>query len=135
MSWLERLNDRQTRRLARDLRSHAIQTRDLAQDQLQEFSEQARDIARSAAHQVVDYGRGQGGDLIRRRAGEYAHRAGEVARQIAEYGRSEGAVLAQAAAVQAARAGRAVKADPMPVIVGTIGAVLLASLLFGRRRH
>src|SRR3569623_2577289 len=134
MPWLDRLNDRQTRRLARDLRSHAIQTRDLAQDHLQEFSGQARDISRSAAHQVMDYGREQGADLVRRRAEQYAHRAGEVAGQIAEYGRNEGAVLAHAAALQAVRAGRAVKADPMPVIVGTVGAVLLANLLFGRRR-
>jgi len=135
MPWLERLNDRQTRRLTRNLKSYAVQTRDLAQDHLSDFGDQARGLAKTAAHQIVDYGREQGGDLVRRQAGHYAHRAGEVAGQIAEYGRNEGAVLAQAAAVQAMRAGRAVKAELRPVIVGTVGAVLLANLLFGRKRR
>ncbi len=133
MPWLERLNDRQTRRLAHDLRSHAIDARDFAQDHVHDFAEQAGHAARDAAHQLVDYGRGQGAELVRRRAEHYAHRAGEVAGQLAEYGRNEGAVLAQAASVRARRAARAVRADPMPVIIGAVGAVLLASLLFGRR--
>ena len=104
MPWLDRLNDRQTRRFTRDLQHQALATRDLAQDHLQQFGREARHVAGHAAHQVADYGR------------------------------HEGAILAQAAAVQALRAGRAMKADPIPAIVGAIGIALLASLVFGRGR-
>ena len=104
MPWLDRLDDRRTRRFTRDLQHQALATRDLAQDQLQHFGRQAGEIAGHAAHQLADYGR------------------------------HEGTVLAQAAAAQAARAGRAVRADPMPTIIGAVGVILLANLIFGRRR-
>ena len=104
MPWLDRLDNRRTRRLAHDLQHQALATRDLTKDQLQQFGRQAGAIAGQAAHQLADYGR------------------------------HEGEILAHAAAVQAARAGRAVKADPVPAIVGAIGIALLASLIFGRRR-
>ena len=194
MSWLERLNDRNTRRLARNLSTQGRAVRDLAQTHLSQFADEAGDIAGSAARQVVDYSRNQGAefardtlgryarragklaadaadygthegadlaretlghyarharrvaadvadygrtdgaDLARNTVGRYAHRAGELASEAADYGRQEGAILAQAAAMQALRAGRAVKADPVPVIVGAVGVALIANLLFGRRR-
>ena len=174
MSWLERLNDRQTRRLGRQLQRNAVDAGHLAQTHVSQFARQAGGIAgRSAqqladygqrrAHQLADYsqnegadyvreharryaaragdvagqlaryGRHKGSDLVRDRAQHYAHQASEVAGQLADYGRHEGAILAQAAAVRALRAGRAIKADPLPVVVGAIGVVLLANLLFGRR--
>ncbi|MGN6156960.1 MAG: hypothetical protein ACTHNL_02600 [Devosia sp.] len=164
MSWLERLNDRNTRRLARDLGSRARSVGNLAQDHLAQFAAEAGGIAAGAAQQAADYGRERGAEIARdtlapymRRAGKlaadvadygrndgadiardtvrrYAHRAGELASEAIDYGRQEGTLLAQAAAVQALRAGRAVKADPVPIIVGAVGVALFANLLFGRRR-
>lgn len=171
MSWLERLNDRQNRRLGRRLRRNALDVGHLAQTHLSQFARQAggiagrtvqqladysqhegADLVRESAHRYADraqryaaqagdvaghlahYGRHEGSDLVRHRAREYASRANDVAHQVADYGRHEGAVLAQAAAVQAVRAGRALRADPMPVIVGAVGVMLLANLLFGHRR-
>ncbi len=160
MTWLERLNDRDTRRLGRSLQRNAAEIRGAAQDHLTQFAHRANDVASRTAHQVASYGRHEGADavrsyasragdiagqvahygqhegadLVRQRAEHYADRAGEIAHQVADYGRQEGAVLAQAAAVQALRAGRAVKADPVPLVVGVIGLALLANLLLGRRR-
>ena len=105
MPWLERLNDRQTRRLARDLQRQALATRDLTQDRLRQIGHEAGELAGEAAHQLADYGM------------------------------HEGAVLARAAAVRAARAGRAVRSDPMPAIVGAVAVLLLANLFFGPRRR
>jgi hypothetical protein len=122
MPSLDRLDDRRTRRLARDLQHHALATRDLAQDQLQQLGREAGKIAGHSAHDLADYGR-QAGAL-----------AGYAAHELADYGRHEGAILARAAAVQAGRATRAVKADPVPALVGAVGVVLLANLIFGRRR-
>jgi ElaB/YqjD/DUF883 family membrane-anchored ribosome-binding protein len=153
MAWLDRIEDRRTQRLLHDLRHQALAARDLAQDRLSEFARDAGGIARHAAHDVADYGRGtahdaahygrqtaddfihsDGAQHAREAARYYARRAGELATQLADYGRQEGAVIAQSAAAQAARAGRAVKADPVPVIVGAIGVALLVNLLLGRRR-
>jgi len=153
MAWIDRIENRRTQRLLHDLRRQAVAARDLAQDRLSEFTRDAGGIARHTAHDVADYGRGtavdaadygrrtasdlvhsDGAELAREAARYYARRAGEIATQVADYGRHEGTVVAQAAAVQAARAGRAVKADPVPVIVGAIGVALLANLVFGRRR-
>ena len=104
MSWLDRIDEKQTRRLARSFGASALETRDLAQDHLTQFAQQARSIAEPALHQAADYAR------------------------------HEGVIVAKAAARQAARAGRAVKADPVPAIVGAVGLALLANLIFGRRR-
>jgi len=153
MAWLDRIEDRRTQRLLHDLRHQALAARDLAQERLSEFARDAGGIARNAAHDVADYGRdtahgaaaygrrtaselvhSDGAEHAREAARYYARRAGEVATQLADYGRHEGAAVAQAAAVQAVRAGRAVKADPVPVIVGAIGVALLANLLLSRRR-
>lgn len=153
MAWLDRIEDRRTRRLLDDLRHQAVAARDQAQDRLAALARDAGGIAGHAAHDVADYGRAtarDAGAYGRRAAGEfihsdgaehareaaryYARRAGEVATQLADYGRHEGTVMAQAAAVQAARAGRAVRADPVPIVVGAIGVALLANLLLSRRR-
>jgi hypothetical protein len=153
MAWLDRIEDRRTQRLLHDLRRQAVAARDLAQDRLSEFARDAGGLARHAARDVADYGRdtardagtytrqaaddfvhSDGAQHAREAARYYARRAGEIATQMADYGRHEGTAIAQAAAVRAARAGRAVKADPVPVIVGAIGVALLANLMFGRRR-
>ncbi|MEO6013764.1 MAG: hypothetical protein ABIQ30_09305 [Devosia sp.] len=104
MSWLERIDEREARRIARTLKASALETRDAAQDHLAQFASQARAIAKPALHDAT------------------------------EFARSEGAMLARAAAVQAGRASRAVKADPTTAVIGAVGVALIASLLFGRRR-
>ena len=152
MPWLERLNDRNARKLAHVLRHNAAEAGQLAQDHWQDFARDAGAIAGRTAHDVADYGRHHGADLLRDqaqryagiaqdrthnmrdRARLYAHAAGEAAGELVDYGRRESTVLADAAAAQATRVGRAVRADPMPVIVGAIGLALVANLLFGRRR-
>jgi hypothetical protein len=152
MAWLERLNDHNSRRLSRDLRRNAYEAGQLAQDHLQDFAREAAAIANRTVQQVGDYGRHEGADLVRDRARHYAdvaqdrahewgdqgrryaHIAGDVAGQLASYGRREAEILADAATAQALRVGRAVKADPVPVIVGAIGLALVANLLRGRRR-
>lgn len=156
MPWLERLNDRNARKLAHVLRHNAAEAGELAQDRWQDFARSAGAIAGRTAHDVADYGRQHGAEVLREqaqryaglaqerthdlrdhmrdRARRYAHAAGEAAGELVDYGRHESAVLAEAAAVQARRVGRAVKADPVPVIVGAIGIALVANLLFGRRR-
>lgn len=104
MSWLERIDEREARRIGRTLQAGAVQTRALAEDHFGQFARQTRAIAEPVLHQAADYAR------------------------------HEGAVLAKAATRQAARAGRAVKADPVPAIVGAVGIALLANLIFNRRR-
>lgn len=104
MSWLERIDERDARRIANHIAAGARETRSLAHDHLSQFAEQARSIAEPRIHETIDYLR------------------------------HEGKAVSQAAAHQAARAGRAVKADPLPTIVGVVGIALLASLVLGRRR-
>ena len=104
MSWLDRIDEHEARRVAKAIAAGALETRDLAQDHLTQFAGQARAIAEPRVHDAMDYIR------------------------------HEGSAVAKAAAHQAARAGRAAKADPLPVIVGAVGIALLASLVFGRRR-
>jgi hypothetical protein len=171
MTWLDRINDRETRRLARSLKGRAYEAGELARTHFSQFSHDAGDIgvhaARDVAHygrtqaapamraaaeqsasraadlaeRLAEYGRREGAPALRETAEEYAARAGEIAQRVADFGRregsilaGEGAVLAREAAHQALRAGRAAKADPVPVIVGVVGAALLANLMFGRRR-
>jgi ElaB/YqjD/DUF883 family membrane-anchored ribosome-binding protein len=104
MSWLERIDEREARRVAKGLAAGAMETRELAQDHLAHFARQARSLAEPRLHDAADYLR------------------------------HEGVAVAKAAAHQAGRASRAVKADPVPALVGVIGLALLASLLLGRRR-
>lgn len=104
MSWLERIDERDARRFAKSVTNSAAQTRDLAQEHLAQFAQQARAIAEPRLHDAADYVR------------------------------HEGTIVAKAAAKQALRAGKAVKADPVPAIVGVVGLALLASLVLGHRR-
>ncbi|MEO7223622.1 MAG: hypothetical protein ABIY37_14225 [Devosia sp.] len=104
MSWLEHIDEREARRFAKALNAGAMETRDYAQDHLSQFAKQARAVAEPRLHEAADYLR------------------------------HEGTAVARAAAHQAGRATRAVKADPVPTIVGVVGLALLASLLFSRRR-
>ena len=103
---------------------------EIARDTLAPYMRRAGKLAAD----VADYGRNDGADIARDTVRRYAHRAGELASEAIDYGRQEGTLLAQAAAVQALRAGRAVKADPVPIIVGAVSVALFANLLFGRRR-
>jgi hypothetical protein len=152
MPWLERLNDRNARKLAHVLRHNAVEAGRLAQDHLQDLARDAGALAGRTANEVADYGRRHGANVLREqarhyagvaqgqahdissRARRYAHAAGGVAGDLVNHGRREGAMIADAAATQATRAARAVRADPVPVIVGAIGLALFANLLFGRRR-
>ena len=104
MAWTDLIDEREARRLAQQLRRNARQTGVLAQDHLQHLAHDAGTVA------------------------------GQAAREVARYSRREGSVLAQAAAREAARAGRAFRADPVPMLVGAVGLALLASLVLGRRR-
>lgn len=185
MGWLDRIHDRDTRRLAKNLQASALETgglardyagifarrtgrmagraahrfadygsregtvlarqaRGLAEDYGTDLAHRAGSLAGHAAHRFADYGSHEGNALARQAgglahdyAGEFAHRAGDIAgraaRQLADYGRHEGAIIAHEASVRAKQAGRAVRADPLPAVVGIIGVALLASLLFGRR--
>jgi hypothetical protein len=103
MPWLDRLKEHEARSLARRLQRSAIETRERSRQHLQQFAHEAGDVAGTAAHRM------------------------------AGYARSEGALLADAAARGAARTVRAVKDDPLPVVIGLVGAICLASLLLGRR--
>jgi len=104
MSWLDRIDEKEARRVAKAIAAGAAETRDLAEDHLTQFAQQARAIAESRLHEAADFVR------------------------------HEGTAVARAAARQASRAGRAVRADPVPAIVGLVGLALLASLVLGRRR-
>jgi hypothetical protein len=144
MSWLDRINEHENRRFAHMFQRNAYQRRELAKEALGHLAHEATGIVRTAAHDLADYGRHEGAELARdtashyaKRAGElagrYANRAGGLANRAIDYGRAEGAVVAREATLQALRAGRAIKADPMPVIVGAVGLALLANLILGRR--
>ena len=104
MSWLDRIDEREARRVAKAIAAGAMETRDLAEDHISQFAKQARAVAEPRLHEAADFVR------------------------------HEGTAVARAAARQAARASRAVKADPLPTIVGIVGLALLASLVLGRRR-
>jgi hypothetical protein len=67
---------------------------------------------------------------------ETGNMAGLAAHRVAGIARSQGAVLADAAARRTLGATRAVRNDPLPVVMGMIAAICLARLLLGgRRRH
>ena len=133
MAWLDLINERETRRLAKELQQTALQTRDMVQERLGQFAHQASAVSNRTAHDVADYGRHHGAEIARDTLVPYAYRAGDLSHQMVDYGRQEAAVLAQMASRQAARVARAAKADPVPMIVGAIGIAIFASLLLNRR--
>ena len=52
MSWLDRIDERHARRMARSIQANALQTRDLAQDHLAQFAHQARALAKPVLHKA-----------------------------------------------------------------------------------
>jgi ElaB/YqjD/DUF883 family membrane-anchored ribosome-binding protein len=60
--------------------------------------------------------------------------AGHAANDLLDQAWHQGEVVAQQLGKQAVRTGRAVRKDPVPIIVAVAGLALLASLLIGRRR-
>jgi hypothetical protein len=104
MAWLEPIDPK-------DARRYALALRDQASDRSEEIAERIAELAREARHVVEPR----------------LHKATELVRR-------EAPVFAEAAMKQAGRAARAAKADPVPVVVGAVGLLLVASLVFGRRR-
>lgn len=134
MSWLERIDEREARRIAKAIAAGAMETRDLAEDHLSQFAKRARAIAEPRLQDAADFVRHEGNAVAKRAA----HRARAIAEprlhDAAGFVRNEGVAVAKLAARRAGKATRAVRADPLPTIVGVVGVALLASLLFGRRR-
>jgi len=85
--------------------ANAVEAGDFARKQVSGLVREARDATEPALHQALDFAR------------------------------HEGDALVEAMGTQLKRAGRAVKADPVPALVGAIGVALLASLLLARRRR
>ncbi|MBN9344701.1 MAG: hypothetical protein J0I48_00680 [Devosia sp.] len=54
MSWLERIDERDARRVAKAMTAGALETRELAQDHLTQFAEQARAIAEPRLHEAAE---------------------------------------------------------------------------------
>lgn len=104
MSFLDTLTPRDTRRLVKMLQDES-------------------------AH--LGHGVASGFDSVAERVREFAEPTLRSAQRTL---RREAPVVANAAMHQAARLARSAKADPVPVVVGAVGLVLLASLVFGRRR-
>jgi hypothetical protein len=122
MAWMERLAEKEARRFGE--RAGSISAKQLAalQRQVAELgarlghsSHEARDAGSAFAHSA-------------------RHLASDAASEIGHFARHEGAVVAREAAKQALRAGRAVKADPMPTVVALIGVAMIARLLAPSRR-
>ena len=112
MAWLEPpINEGDVRRLALSARNNATNARDDLVDQLAALAHQTRELAKHTKD-VVEPRYQHARDMVRR----------------------EAPVIADAAMHQALRAAKAARRDPVPVAVGAIGIVLLASLLLGRRR-
>lgn len=90
----------------------------------------SRDFSRTVMSNAAEAGE-RASDMLR----EARQRAEPALHQALDYARQEGDVLAEAVGTQLRRAGRAVRADPVPALVGAVGVALLASLLLSRRRR
>jgi len=104
MTWLEPIDQREARRFATAVRHQANSTREDVSDQLASLARHTR----NAVEPHLRHAR----DVVRH----------------------EAPIVADAALKQATRMARAARRDPVPVAVGAIGLVLLASLILGRRR-
>lgn len=95
-------------------------------------SRELRHRARALRHQAED----AGGDILDR-AGHVVSSLRKVAEpalhRAADVALHEGGELARHASRSAMRAGRAVRSDPMPTLVGVIGIALIATMIFSRR--
>jgi hypothetical protein len=112
MAWLEPpITERDARRLALSARNQASNVRDDLAEQLAALAHQTKDLAQHTR------------DIVEPRF-----------RQARDIVRQEAPVIADAAMHQALRAAKAARRDPVPFVVGAVGLVLVASLLFGRRR-
>ncbi len=90
----------------------------------------SRDFSHAVMSNAAE-ARERANDMLR----EARHRAEPALNQVMDYARQEGDMLAEAVGTQLRRAGQAVRADPVPAIVGALGVALLASLLLSRRRR
>lgn len=95
---------------SRELRHRALALRNQAEDA-------SGDILDRAGHVVGS---------LRKVAEPALHKAADVAIH-------EGGALARYASRRAMRAGRAVRADPMPALIGAVGIALIATMIFSRR--
>jgi hypothetical protein len=122
MAWMERLAEKEARRLGE--RAGGITAKQLAalQRQVAELGAQLGHSSSDARHAGQAF------------AHSARHFAGEAAHDLSHYARHEGAMVAREAGRQALRAGRAVKADPMPTVVALIGVAMIARLLAPSRR-
>ena len=122
MAWMERLAEKEARRLGE--RAGSITSKQLAslQRQVAELGAQLGHSSHDARHAGQAF------------AHSARHLASDAASEFGHFARHEGAVVAREAARQALRAGRAVKADPMPTVVALIGVAMIARLLVPSRR-
>jgi hypothetical protein len=95
---------------SRDLRHRALALRNQAEDA-------GGDLLDRAGHAVGS---------LRKVAEPALHKAADMAVH-------EGGALARYASRRALRAGRAVRDDPMPALIGAVGIALIATMIFSRR--
>jgi len=104
MTWLEPIDQREARRFALAVRDRVNSRREDVSDQLASLARHTRDAVEPRLRHARD--------VVRH----------------------EAPIVADAALKQATRMARAARRDPVPVVVGAVGLVLLASLVLGRRR-
>ncbi|HWA18226.1 MAG TPA: hypothetical protein VG757_04465 [Devosia sp.] len=119
---MERIAEREARRLGE--RAGGITAK-----QLDALQRQVAELGAQLGHSGSD-ARDAGYEFAR----SARHIAGSAAQEFGHLARHEGAVVARQAAKQALRAGRAVKADPMPALAALIGGAMIARLLAPSRR-
>lgn len=105
MTWLEPMDTREARRVALTIRDQANEAREELGEQVASLSRHVRDVVEPRFKEARD--------MVQR----------------------EAPILADAALRQASRMARRAKADPVPLVVGAVAVVLLASLVLGRRRR
>lgn len=104
MTWLEPIDRNDAKRFVAGMRHQADDAREELAEQVASLSRQLREVVEPRL------------------------------KEARELVRHEAPIIADAAIKQASRMARRAKNDPVPVVVGAIGVVLLASLILGRRR-
>lgn len=79
--------------------------------------------------------RNHGGDIVSRAIADLQKAAVPALHRAADVAGHEGKALAAYAGRRAQRAGRMVRADPMPALVGVVGLALVATVLLSHRRR